>query len=97
MNNENCYHDVMNVSLSPELESLINSKVESGMYNSASEVVRAGLRLIQERDELHQKKLAALRSDIQVGLDDIEAGRILDGPEAMAARRERLLKMRDDA
>lgn len=85
----------MNVSLSPELEDLINSKVESGMYNSASEVVRAGLRLIQERDELHQQKLAALRADIQLGLDDIEAGRIVDGPTAMTTRRERLLKMRD--
>ena len=87
----------MNVSLSPELERLINSKVESGMYNSASEVVRAGLRLIQERDELHQNKLAALRADIKLGLDDMEAGRILDGPTSMAARRERLIKLRDDA
>lgn len=73
----------MNVSLSPELESLIISKVESGMYNSASEVVRAGLRLIQERDELHQNKLSALRADIQLGLDDIEAGRIVDGLTSM--------------
>ena len=71
----------MNVSLSPELESLIISKVESGMYNSASEVVRAGLRLIQERDELHQNKLAALRADIQLGIDSIEAGRTIDGEE----------------
>ena len=39
----------MNVSLSAELERLIEQKVKSGMYNSASEVIRAGLRLLQER------------------------------------------------
>lgn len=36
----------MNVSLTPELEELINQKVRSGLYNSASEVIREGLRLL---------------------------------------------------
>ncbi|MEM6326577.1 MAG: type II toxin-antitoxin system ParD family antitoxin [Bacteroidota bacterium] len=40
----------MNVSLTPELERYARSKVESGRYNSASEVVRDALRLHQERD-----------------------------------------------
>jgi len=87
----------MNVSLTPELENLINSKVQSGMYNTASEVVREGLRLMQERDEIKEKKLAALRADIQLGLDDIEAGRVVDGPKAMTARRKRLLLMKENA
>jgi putative addiction module CopG family antidote len=41
----------MNVSLTPELEKFVDGKVESGLYNNASEVVREGLRLLQERDE----------------------------------------------
>ena len=86
----------MNVSLTPELEAMINSKVQSGMYNTASEVVREGLRLIQQRDEMLQKKLDSLRSDIRLGMDDLEAGRVVDGPTAMAARRERLLKMKSN-
>lgn len=42
----------MNVSLTPELEKFVNDKVKSGMYYSASEVIREGLRLLKERDEL---------------------------------------------
>jgi antitoxin ParD1/3/4 len=51
----------MNVSLTPELEQLVAEKVESGMYPSASEVVREALRLLKERDELRQARLEELR------------------------------------
>ncbi|MFN7466950.1 MAG: type II toxin-antitoxin system ParD family antitoxin, partial [Pseudanabaena sp.] len=47
----------MNVSLTPELESFIQGKVSTGLYYSASEVVREGLRLLQERDQLQQLRL----------------------------------------
>ena len=45
----------MNVSLTPELEKFVDGKVESGLYNNASEVVREGLRLLKEHDELRKK------------------------------------------
>ena len=57
----------MNVSLTPELEQYVNGKVQSGLYHSASEVIREGLRLLKEKDAVHQRKLEALRRDIQVG------------------------------
>jgi antitoxin ParD1/3/4 len=85
----------MNVSLTPELEQIINSKVQSGLYNSASEVVRVGIRLLQQRDEQHELKLEALRTEIQKGIDDLEAGRFRDGREAMAEKRELLLRMKE--
>jgi antitoxin ParD1/3/4 len=84
----------MNVSLTKELEVIVEQKVKTGMYTSASEVVREGLRLLQQRDEMREAKLKALRADIQKGIDDLEAGRIYDGPEAMAQIREKLLKMK---
>lgn len=84
----------MNVSLTPELEVIIDQKVKSGMYNSASEVVREGLRLLQQRDEMREAKLNALRAEIQKGIDDLEAGRVYDGPSTMAEFREKLLKMK---
>jgi antitoxin ParD1/3/4 len=84
----------MNVSLTPELERIVNVKVESGMYNSASEVVREGLRLLQQRDEFRQMKLEALRKDIEEGVKASEEGRVRDGREAMAEFKERLLKMK---
>ena len=53
----------MNVSLTPELEKLINEKVDSGLYQTASEVVREALRLLRERDQDRDQ----LRADVQAG------------------------------
>lgn len=59
----------MNVSLTPELERLVNEKVGSGLYQTASEVVREALRLLKERDDL-----ARLRADVQAGFDEVARG-----------------------
>jgi len=59
----------MNISLTPKLEELITQKVESGLYNSASEVIRQALRLLIEKDTERQTKLEALRSAIQDGIN----------------------------
>jgi len=66
----------MNVSLTPELENFIQQKVHSGLYNSASEVVREALRLLYEQEQIRQLRIDGIRSHIQVGLDDIDAGRV---------------------
>jgi antitoxin ParD1/3/4 len=50
-------------------EGLIRALVESGRYASASEVVRAGLRLVEEREQMRAAKLEALREAIREGLD----------------------------
>lgn len=84
----------MNVSLTPELEGMINEKVNSGMYNSGSEVVREGLRLLQERDKVREEKLQWLRREVKKGTDDLEAGRFRDGAEVIAELRARLLEMK---
>ena len=57
----------MNVSLTPQLEALVQRKVESGLYGSASEVMREALRLLEERDRLRSMRLEALRAEIQQG------------------------------
>ena len=59
----------MNVNLTPQLEELVRSKVSSGLYTSASEVVREALRLMEEQDRLRQVKLEALRREVRKGLD----------------------------
>jgi antitoxin ParD1/3/4 len=58
----------MNVNLTPQLEELVRAKVASGMYTSASEVVREALRLMDEQDRLRVVKLEQLRDDIRQGL-----------------------------
>ena len=58
----------MNVNLTPQLESLVRSKVTSGLYTSASEVVREALRLMDEQDRLREAKLEQLRGDVLQGV-----------------------------
>ena len=65
----------MNVSLTAELEQLVNEKVASGMYHSASEVIREGLRLLKERDELRRVQMDEVRRDVMLGVEQIRAGR----------------------
>ena len=59
----------LNVNLTPQLEELVRQKVSSGRYNSASEVVREALRLMEAQDQLRAVKLEQLRQDIREGLE----------------------------
>jgi antitoxin ParD1/3/4 len=68
------FSNYMNVSLTPELEKLVNKKVESGRYTSASEVIREGLRLLEEHDELRRIKLETLKREIARGVESLERG-----------------------
>ena len=56
------------VALSPHFETFIRQQVDSGRFNDVSEVVRAGLRLLEEREAEQAAKLQALREAIAVGL-----------------------------
>jgi antitoxin ParD1/3/4 len=81
----------MNVSLTPQLEKLIQDKLKSGLYHSASEVIRDGLRLLEERDQLRDVQRAALRKAIAVGIEQAERGDVapLDVNTVKAKGRER--------
>jgi antitoxin ParD1/3/4 len=57
----------MNISLTPELEKFITDRVQSGLYQSSSEVVREALRLLQEQQMFKEIKLAELKQEIQKG------------------------------
>jgi antitoxin ParD1/3/4 len=65
----------LNVSLPPELENRVRRHVESGLYGSASEVIREALRLFEAYHQVRSASLAALRADIDQGIADIKAGR----------------------
>jgi antitoxin ParD1/3/4 len=75
----------INISLTPELGDFVSSKVASGRYQSASEVVRQGLRLLQDQEMTRQAQLQRLRNQIQVGLDQAKRGELLDGEEVFEA------------
>lgn len=71
--------ETMNVSLTPEFAEFVRHQVERGLYTSASEVVRDGLRLLRERDELHEKRRATVREKIERGWRQAESGETVDG------------------
>ncbi len=60
----------MNISLTPELEQLVDDKVKTGLYQTASEVIHEGLRLLRERDQ----RVEALRRDVRAGFEAVERG-----------------------
>lgn len=62
----------MNISLTPQLEGLIKQKVASGLYTSASEVVREALRLLDEYEDTRARRFSALRKSIQEGIESGE-------------------------
>lgn len=76
----------MNVSLTPELEKFVEGKVESGLYNNASEVIREGLRLLKEHDEIRMK----WRLQIERGWLQAQAGQVVDGEEVFRKADERI-------
>ncbi len=86
----------MNVSLTPQLEELVKKKVESGLYGSASEVMREALRLLDEYDRLRQIRVQELRTEIQKGMESV-APTPLDIPAIKARGRERLAAARRKA
>jgi antitoxin ParD1/3/4 len=66
----------MNISLTPELEAMIHERVRTGLYHSASEVVRDALRLLQEREQLRAIRLEELRKEIDIADAEIERGEV---------------------
>lgn len=68
---------MISAELGNQLEDFVAKLVESGRYNSKSEVLREGVRLIQDREA----KLAALDASIARGLADAESGRVVDAEE----------------
>jgi antitoxin ParD1/3/4 len=75
-----------NVVLTDHQAELVERLVNSGRYQNASEVLREGLRLIEQRDAEDTARLAALREAVQVGIDDFEAGRFRTFETAQALR-----------
>ncbi len=65
----------MHISLTPELESRIRAKVESGLYNNASEVIREALRFMDTHEEwIREIKLAHLREQLKPGVQQLDRG-----------------------
>ena len=65
----------MNVSLTKELDTWVNEKVDSGDYYSASEVIREGLRLLKEKELQRQTMLKDLHTELMIGVKQLDSGK----------------------
>ncbi len=69
----------MHVSLTPELEARVKARVESGLYNNASEVIRDALRFMETHDDwIKEVKLSHLREQLQAGITQLDSGEGID-------------------
>ena len=79
----------MNVSLTPELERFVSTKVDSGRYNSASEVVREALRLLEEHDQARARQLTEFNRELGRRLASLDRGEKVDPAESRAKLRRK--------
>jgi antitoxin ParD1/3/4 len=74
----------MNVVLPPELEQLVTARVQSGRYSSVSEVIREALILLEEREQLYEKRRQELCDKIAEGLEQLDRGAGIPGEQVFA-------------
>jgi antitoxin ParD1/3/4 len=84
----------MNVSLTPELERFVLTKVKTGRYNSASEVVREALRLLEDHEETRSVQLRKLRAEVDRRIASLDRGEGVDGEAIFASLGQRTQERR---
>ncbi len=83
----------MNVSLTPELEKYVNAKVNSGMYTSASEVIRESLRLLHTYEDIQNHRTQQLNDAIDVGLHQLSKGQKISAKESYDKLKTKIRKI----
>jgi len=83
----------MNVSLTPELEQFVQAKLKSGRYNSASEIVREALRLLEDQDQARATQLAEFNRELGRRMASLDRGERVD-PAEVRSRLQRKLEER---
>ena len=71
----------MAIQLTREIEEIVNAKVQTGQYSSATEVVQEALRLLEERDRVQALHSDELRQKIAEGLESLRLGNSVDGED----------------
>ena len=80
----------MQMVLPPELEDLVQRQLTSGKYQTAIDVLLAGVQLLEQQDEIYQGRLQELQPAALVGWEVAQKGELIDGPTAMVQIRETL-------
>ncbi|MGK7901560.1 MAG: type II toxin-antitoxin system ParD family antitoxin [Hormoscilla sp.] len=73
----------MNVLLTSELEEFVQEKVNTGKYQSASEVIIVALQLLEQQDRIRQMRIDKLRAEIAIGIEQGDRGEVFDGEDVV--------------
>ena len=91
----------MNVSLTPELEKFVQKEVKGGLYQTASEVIRAGLRRLKEDQDVRLPKMPRtmeeLESQLLQSVERLDRGEGVDGKKVFRRLRKKIKQARNDA
>jgi antitoxin ParD1/3/4 len=85
------------ITFTPEIETLIQTQLQSGNYTTQEEVVLAGLQLLEHRDSIYQGRFEELRRDVLVGVEEADRGELIDGDVVFQQLREKLEQRRNQA
>ena len=80
----------MQIVLPPELEQLIQRQISAGKYESALEVITAGIHLLEDQKDIYQGRLSELQQEAQIGWDALQRGEIVEGSAAITQIGENL-------
>lgn len=81
------HRTTVNVSITPELDAFLQSRVESGRYQTTSEVVREALRLLERQERERDEAFQQLKAKLERGAAQAEAGELIDGDEVFEEMR----------
>jgi antitoxin ParD1/3/4 len=84
----------VNISLTPELNAFLQARVSSGRYQTASEVVREALRLLERQESDREEAFLHLKAKLERGAGQGERGELLDGDEVFDELREMIEERR---
>lgn len=87
----------MEIALTPEVEQYIQEKISSGQYASASEVLLASIKLLQDIEQTYQGRYQALRDEVNIGIEAADRGEVVDADTVFAQLEERLNQKRNQA
>ena len=88
------HRTTVNVSLTPELDAFLQARVNSGRYQTTSEVVREALRLLERSEQEREYAFQQLKAKLEKGAAEAERGELLDGDEVFGELREMIEERR---
>ncbi|KAM3114360.1 type II toxin-antitoxin system ParD family antitoxin [Phormidesmis sp. 146-33] len=85
----------MDISLTPETEQFIQQQIAIGKFSSVSEVIDAGVKLLEERERIYKGRFEELQREVMIGIEQLDRGETVDGETFMQELKVKLHKRQE--